>query len=184
MSYPHPLSGNGLSQHVLPGTVPETRHLQQPFNDTSLRGTPDVSPELSQKLQIESSEDDETDSMTSDTSDDEDDYLVTKGLPTAKKPTGLCYDERMRYHSEVSAISGENVHPEDPRRIYYIMLELMKAALVADYKGNKPLVEPPLRRIDAREATEDECRLIHTEEHWNFVKRTEGMFGWFTDAWC
>jgi histone deacetylase 6 len=80
----------------------------------------------------------------------------------------------MRYHAEVAATSAENVHPEDPRRIYYIFKELCEAGLVDD-KDYPPMVEQPLKRIDAREATKEEILLIHNErEHYDFVKSTAG----------
>ncbi|KAK5103432.1 Histone deacetylase hda1 [Lithohypha guttulata] len=97
-----------------------------------------------------------------------------RGLTTRDLPTGLCYDERMRYHAEVSALSAEAVHPEDPRRIYYIYKELCEAGLVVA-KGFDVMVEQPLLRIDAREATEDEIRLVHTDEQYRFVQHTSRM---------
>jgi histone deacetylase 6 len=110
-------------------------------------------------------------------SDSDPDETFTKpprGLPISRLPTGLCYDDRMRYHAEVAATSAENVHPEDPRRIYYIFKELCEAGLVDD-KDYPPMVEQPLKRIDAREATKEEILLIHNErEHYDFVKSTAG----------
>jgi histone deacetylase 6 len=136
--------------------------------------TPDVSTEYD-RLKNETSEEEFEDSLLSDTSSDMDDLDpgVPRGLPISKLPTGLCYDERMRYHAELQATSGENVHPEDPRRIYYIYKELCEAGLVDD-KLKPPMVDMPLYRIDAREATKDECCLIHTEEHYDFVRGTKG----------
>ena len=100
-----------------------------------------------------------------------DSHTVPKGLIYRALPTGLCYDERMRYHAEVSALSAEAVHPEDPRRIYYIFKELCEAGLVAA-KGYDVMVEQPLYRIDAREAQRSEITLVHTDEHYDFVRRT------------
>jgi histone deacetylase 6 len=99
-----------------------------------------------------------------------------KGLVIAPKPTGVCYDERMRYHSEVSATTGDNVHPEDPRRIYYIYRELVEAGLVE----NTPEVfaNPPLEHIPLREVTRAEVELVHEVEprnHWDFVESTSAM---------
>ena len=141
-----------------------------------MRDTPDVSADMDNRLRIENSEEEYEDSLLSDTDSEEDEMVPRsqRGLPTAKLPTGLCYDERMRYHAEVSATSGENVHPEDPRRIYYIYKELCEAGLVND-KKYPPIVEVPLLRIDAREATREECTLVHTQDHYDFVKSTAGM---------
>ncbi|EXJ55243.1 histone deacetylase 6/10 [Cladophialophora yegresii CBS 114405] len=146
--------------------------------DISMRETPDMSGDINSRLRIESPSDDTSeDSLMSD-SDSEPDETLTKsrrGLPISTLPTGLCYDDRMRYHAEVAATSAENVHPEDPRRIYYIFKELCEAGLVDD-KDYPPMVEQPLRRIDAREATKEEILLIHDEEdHYKFVRSTAAM---------
>ena len=147
-----------------------------------MRDTPDVSAEMREHLNITettSDEDDEDSLADDDSSVVEEDELVTKvqGLEIAELPTGLCYDERMRYHAEVSATTGENVHPEDPRRIYYIYKELCEAGLVADLRFKKTglIAKIPLFRIDAREATKEECLLVHTNNHYEFVKHTAGM---------
>lgn len=150
--------------------------------DTSMRDTPDVNIEA--RLKLETSEEDSEDSLVTDASSEPDDILppIPRGLPISKLPTGLCYDERMRYHSEVAATSGENVHPEDPRRIYYIYKELCEAGLVDDPKY-PPFVEVPLLRIDAREATREECLLVHTPVHYDFVKHTSSKFN-YTQPSC
>jgi histone deacetylase 6 len=136
-----------------------------------------MSVEVGNRLKIDTSEDDYEDSLLSDTSSERDATAPKPepGLPVARLPTGLCYDERMRYHAEVSATSGENVHPEDPRRIYYIYKELCEAGLVAD-KKYPPMVDVPLLRIHAREATQEECLLIHTKAHYDFVRSTAGNY--------
>ncbi|PGH36252.1 histone deacetylase 6/10 [[Emmonsia] crescens] len=97
----------------------------------------------------------------------------TRGLPLASLATGLCYDIRMRYHCEVKPTL--DVHPEDPRRIYYIYKELCKAGLVDDPESSRPLVSQPLQRIGARDATEAEISLVHDPEHYAFVKSTKDM---------
>ncbi|KIX04393.1 uncharacterized protein Z518_05261 [Rhinocladiella mackenziei CBS 650.93] len=160
----------------LPNPIPKLQEPPQFSGDTSMRDTPDVTNEIDNRLKIETSEEEDEDSLLSDTSSEADETVPKsqRGLPVSKLPTGLCYDERMRYHAEVAATSGENVHPEDPRRIYYIYKELCEAGLVND-KKYPPMVETPLYRIDAREATRDECLLIHTPEHYEFVKDTAEM---------
>jgi histone deacetylase 6 len=148
-----------------------------------MSGTPDVSADIREHLHItetSSEEDDEEDDTISDTNSSiESEGLEAKirGLILAELPTGICYDERMRYHAEVSATTGENVHPEDPRRIYYIYKELHEAGLVADprFKKSDLIVKTPLHPIVAREATRDECIMVHTEAHYDFVKHTAGM---------
>jgi histone deacetylase 6 len=161
------------------GTIPSNGGIPNLIfsGDTSMRDTPDMTADIDARLKLETSEEDSEDSLITDTSSEPDDTIPTiaRGLPISKLPTGLCYDERMRYHSEVSATSGENVHPEDPRRIYYIYKELCEAGLVDDPRI-PPIVEVPLLRIDAREATREECLLVHTPDHYDFVKRTSSEF--------
>lgn len=170
--YDDPSSGFGRPK--FPNPIPRLEEPRLTSVDTSMRDTPDVSADIDNRLKIETSEEEYEDSLLSDTSSEPDDASKPpRGLPVAKLPTGLCYDERMRYHAEVAATSGENVHPEDPRRIYYIYKELCEAGLVDD-KKYPPMVEMPLVRIDAREATRDECLLVHTPEHYDFVKSTAG----------
>lgn len=117
------------------------------------------------------SADDMDDSDSTDESSVGDDHYVPRGLVSRGLPTGLCYDARMRYHAEIAALSAEAVHPEDPRRIYYIYKELCEAGLVKE-KGYDLMVDQPLFRIDAREATEEEILSVHTQAHFDFVKGT------------
>lgn len=122
-------------------------------------------------------DDDDDDSLEDTESANTDEYdSPFYGLPVVTLPTGLCYDDRMRYHAEVASTSENDLHPEDPRRIYYIFKELSEAGLVADPKKSRSLVAQPLVRIDAREATREECCLIHTDAHYEFVKGTAGIF--------
>ncbi|OJJ43996.1 hypothetical protein ASPZODRAFT_18771 [Penicilliopsis zonata CBS 506.65] len=109
----------------------------------------------------------------SDWSDEEVQDAMSVGLPIASLPTGLCYDIRMRYHCEVRP--RDDAHPEDPRRIYYIYKELCRAGLVDDKESSRPLVPRPLKRIDVRNATEEEICLVHTPDHFLFVESTQGM---------
>jgi hypothetical protein len=50
-------------------------------------------------------------------------------LPYSSSRTGLVYDPRMRYHTEIGA-NEDDIHPEDPRRIFEIFNELKNAGLV------------------------------------------------------
>ncbi|KAJ5795323.1 Histone deacetylase class II [Penicillium paradoxum] len=114
------------------------------------------------------------DSLVEPDSDWSDNEIMAKaGLPLASLATGLCYDHRMRYHCEVRPQS--DVHPEDPRRIYYIYKELCRAGLVDDPDSCRPLAPKTLQRIDARNATEDEVTLIHTDAHYAFVYSTKDL---------
>lgn len=125
-----------------------------------------------ENLNVESpSADEMDDSDSTDESSVGDDHYIPRGLVSRRLPTGLCYDSRMRYHAEIAALSAEAVHPEDPRRIYYIYKELCEAGLVEE-KGFDLMVEQPLLRIDAREALESEILTVHTQEHFDFVKKT------------
>ncbi|WEW56248.1 Histone deacetylase hda1 [Emydomyces testavorans] len=110
----------------------------------------------------------ESESVSSEESDE-----VPRLLPLSSLPTGVCYDIRMRYHCEVKPTL--EVHPEDPRRIYYIYKELCKAGLVDDPAASRPLVSQPLVRIPARDATADEISLVHDPDHYDFVHSTKDM---------
>ncbi|KAJ9395721.1 hypothetical protein DTO282F9_7341 [Paecilomyces variotii] len=114
------------------------------------------------------------DSIMEENSDwSEEGAASAKGIPTASLPTGLCYDVRMRYHCEVRPTA--DVHPEDPRRIYYIYKELCRAGLVDDPESLRPLASQPLQRIPVRDATVDEISLVHDPDHYTFVESTKDM---------
>ncbi|RAH49355.1 histone deacetylase hdaA [Aspergillus brunneoviolaceus CBS 621.78] len=119
-------------------------------------------------------DDEKNDSLVEENSDWSDgDAVARTGLPLASLPSGLCYDVQMRYHCEVRPTA--DVHPEDPRRIYYIYKELCRAGLVDDPESSRPLVSRPLKRINARNATEEEISLVHTPDHYAFVESTQDM---------
>ncbi len=118
--------------------------------------------------------DEDTDSPLDMTSNGDIDESVPRGLPLASLPTGLCYDVRMRYHCEVRPKT--DIHPEDPRRIYYIFMELCKAGLVDDPEAQLPLVKNPLKRINARDATMEEICLVHEKDLYDFVESTKSEF--------
>jgi histone deacetylase 6 len=94
-------------------------------------------------------------------------------LPYASKKTGLVYDARMRWHTELGA-SDDDIHPEDPRRIYEIFHELVEAGLV-ESEGSPPPAHESFRlhRIAARSATAAEVSLVHTKEHFDWVESLE-----------
>lgn len=152
-----------------------------------MEGTPEITNALGSHLHISdtSDDDDDDDDGYSQIYDDEDSSLnndssdltpPVKGLAVSSLPTGLCYDERMRYHSEVSANLGENVHPEDPRRIYYIYKELCEAGLVSTGANqNDVIVTQPLHRIPTREVNRDEVELVHGPDQWDFIEATASM---------
>lgn len=117
-------------------------------------------------------EEEEEDSLVEDNSDWSGEE--SSGLPLASLPSGLCYDAQMRYHCEVRPTT--EVHPEDPRRIYYIYKELCRAGLVDDPDSSRPLAARPLKRIPARNATEAEISLVHTADHYAFIESTKSMF--------
>ncbi|KAI9825223.1 MAG: Histone deacetylase hda1 [Thelocarpon impressellum] len=93
-------------------------------------------------------------------------------LPRSSLPTGLCYDPRMRFHA---AMVESDHHPEDPRRIYVIYERLCESGLVEgedDLEDDKGPERTYLHRIEAREATLTEICLVHTPEHYEFVRET------------
>lgn len=89
--------------------------------------------------------------------------------------TGLCYDVRMRYHCELEPPKQRlDFHPEDPRRIYHIYRELCQAGLYKDPQFDVPIIDKPLERIRARNATPSEICLVHSAAHYRFVESTAG----------
>ena len=85
------------------------------------------------------------------------------------KRTGLCYDVRMRYHATVD--EGD-MHPEDPRRIYFIYRALSESGLVDDEDVDGPKAATILAKFKAREVTKAEACLVHSEAHWDFIQST------------
>ncbi|KAF1970095.1 hypothetical protein BU23DRAFT_214609 [Bimuria novae-zelandiae CBS 107.79] len=96
-------------------------------------------------------------------------------LPYASSRTGLVYDDRMRFHAEdENCNQPDDIHPEDPRRIYAIFNEICEAGLVQesiDCDNEDPhLRDEKCWRILIRHATKAEICLIHTPEHFMFVE--------------
>jgi histone deacetylase 6 len=91
------------------------------------------------------------------------------------RPTGCCYDDRMKLHANAE-FSEKPAHPEDPRRIEAIMREFKDAGLI--YTGpsselNQILETNPtswMYRIGARSATIEEICTVHTATHFHWVK--------------
>ncbi|KAH6669922.1 histone deacetylase [Halenospora varia] len=89
--------------------------------------------------------------------------------------TGLCYDDRMKFHANADFTDSPH-HPEDPRRIQAIMKEFVDADLV--YKGSEHelaeiLKKSPAKymwRIAARRANPEEICLVHTASHFEWVR--------------
>lgn len=146
-----------------PGSVPAT--------GTSAMGpVPVAGPGLGHPAEAPGFREESPMEANSDWSDEE--AAAHVGIPLAGLSSGLCYDVQMRYHCEVRPTA--DVHPEDPRRIYYIYKELCRAGLVDDPESSRPLVSRPLKRINARNATEEEVSLVHTPDHFAFVESTKG----------
>ncbi|KAF2826405.1 hypothetical protein CC86DRAFT_351075 [Ophiobolus disseminans] len=98
-------------------------------------------------------------------------------LPYATSKTGLVYDPRMRFHAELpdGSSTEDDIHPEDPRRIHSIFEEIRQAGLVGSSSTEDQSREAFCWRIAIRMATKAEIRLIHTEEHYEFVESLQGM---------
>ena len=90
--------------------------------------------------------------------------------------SGLVYDVRMRYHSELAmAVKNQDYHPEDPRRIFHIYRELCKSGLVEDTSiTTEPLVEHPLKKINITAAKKEEICLVHDVKHFEFMESIQG----------
>lgn len=97
-----------------------------------------------------------------------------KFLPYASRRSGLIYDVRMRYHTEPISAGEDEFHPEDPRRIYAIYTRLKEGGLVEDEqdKNSSAALDAnfKLHLIPTRQAKKSEICLVHTEEHYEWVK--------------
>jgi histone deacetylase 6 len=93
----------------------------------------------------------------------------------AWRPTGCCYDDRMKLHAN-SEYSDKAHHPEDPRRIEAIMREFKDAGLIfsgSNAELQEILKESPTRwmyRIAARKARKDEICTVHVPSHYDWVE--------------
>lgn len=169
------MTDSGLGRAGVMRTINGALRPPASLEATPLESTPEIAGEVQGKLNI--TDEDTTDGRDSLSSSEEisgtelDEARPPRGLPLAYLRTGLCYDDRMRYHAEIAATS--DFHPEDPRRIWSIFKELCQAGLVDDPIAEKPLVPNPLLRIMARPATEAEIREVHTAEHWDFMVDTQ-----------
>ncbi|PZC92245.1 AcuC, Deacetylase, histone deacetylase and acetoin utilization protein [Pyrenophora tritici-repentis] len=102
---------------------------------------------------------------------------TSSALAYATSKTGLVYDPRMRFHAELPDmnINPDDIHPEDPRRIHSIFKEIKEAGLVASSTSEEDQ-QDHCWRIATRYATKPEILLIHTEEHYDFLKeQAEGL---------
>lgn len=93
-------------------------------------------------------------------------------LPYSTLQSGLVYDPRMRFHTEITdAMQDNDFHPEDPRRIKVIYEELVAADLVVDItRDPTPEDEFRLWQIATRFARGDEILLAHTPEQFEWVE--------------
>lgn len=93
-------------------------------------------------------------------------------LPYASSRTGVVYDARMRFHTEKDTEEEEDIHPEDPRRIYEIFKALQDADLLeSEMDHTDPAILPfKLWRIAARFAEPAEIGLVHSQEHYRFME--------------
>jgi hypothetical protein len=98
-------------------------------------------------------------------------------LPYRTLKTGLCYDPRMRFHTElIPPKERAEYHPEDPRRILHIYRTLCEAGLVIDGEMTvPPVTENPMYRIMPRSAKREEICLVHDQEHFEFIRSTSGQ---------
>ncbi|KAB5585303.1 histone deacetylase A-like protein [Coniochaeta sp. 2T2.1] len=122
-------------------------------------------------------------STTQSQSDDEDfdegpDYTNGHQVSSRRRsllPTGCCYDDRMKLHT--NADFGQSPHhPEDPSRIESIMRTFKQNGLV--YTGSDAdlayiITNCPTKymwRIPAREATREEILKVHLPRHYDWVR--------------
>jgi len=103
-------------------------------------------------------------------------------LPYSSSKTGLVYDDRMKFHAEVPdlMINPDDIHPEDPRRIYEIFNEIQAAGLVqASTDDEDDAHEDQCWRIHVRHATAAEICLVHTPEHFSFIESLQSTLSVF-----
>jgi acetoin utilization deacetylase AcuC-like enzyme len=82
-------------------------------------------------------------------------------------------DQVRKFHAELPnmSLSAGDIHPEDPRRIHAIFEEIRQAGLVGSASApDDEQTEDHCWRIAIRPATRPEILLIHTVEHYDFVK--------------
>jgi histone deacetylase 6 len=96
---------------------------------------------------------------------------ITQALPYSSHRSGLVYDARMRFHTEKDLEEDEEIHPEDPRRIYEIFKELENAGLLEnENREDDQRVTPyKLWRIPTRFAEQAEVCLVHSTELWEWM---------------
>jgi len=96
-------------------------------------------------------------------------------VPYASSRTGLVYDAQMRFHAELNS-DEDDIHPEDPRRIWEIYNELVMAGLVDDDQAPTEYSSKPFKlwRIPARLAEPAEVSLVHKPELYEWVGGLRG----------
>ncbi|WPH04247.1 histone deacetylase HdaA [Acrodontium crateriforme] len=97
-------------------------------------------------------------------------------LPYATAQTGLVYDVRMRFHVEPIP-KDQDIHPEDPRRIFAIFDAFQEAGLAWREGFSQGPPEQYMGRIDARMVTKQEACLVHSEAHWNWIQTLASKTG-------
>jgi histone deacetylase 6 len=97
-------------------------------------------------------------------------------LPYSSTKTGLVYDARMRFHCEPlgSLIRADDIHPEDPRRIFEIFQEIQSAGLVQSSDEDGEERDEQCWRIQPKEASRAQICLVHTRDHYEFIKSLRG----------
>ncbi|KAE9971766.1 hypothetical protein EG328_005384 [Venturia inaequalis] len=102
---------------------------------------------------------------------------ASAALPYASSRTGVVYDARMRFHTEKDTEEEEDIHPEDPRRIYEIYKALQDADLFDNDEENSGKEERPFKlwRIAARFADPSEITLVHSHDHFRFMETLPHM---------
>lgn len=97
---------------------------------------------------------------------------ASAALPHASSRTGVVYDARMRFHTEKDTEEEEDIHPEDPRRIYEIYKALQDADLFENEEGSTSPEEQAFKlwRIAARFAEPSEITLVHSHDHFRFME--------------
>lgn len=175
----------GTTTHVgddpaVPGTNGLPSRASEPRNAArTSHGVLDTSHDALVDSSMSSSDSEEENDESAQDESESERAAMSDAVAYSKLRTGLCYDARMRYHSDLEPLPGEDnyvegadpdLHPEDPRRIFSIYNALCRAGLVDDKLAIHGTLPTTLARIDARNATVAEICLVHTRDHYNYVE--------------
>lgn len=156
-----------VSSLPLPGVIPETQFDDESQHTTTVTQSTSISTPLSPNRDIKS-----------ENRKTKVEVVIHRpaapSLPFASSRTGLVYDARMRFHAELRP-RPDDVHPEDPRRIWEIYKELDEAGLIYNesiYENDDDFATQPFKlwRIPFQPADAASIALVHSPSHYEWVE--------------